>query len=74
MPFSMLESINQIRRSGAITPKPTTLKNVKYTTEFKQRALILVEELGGRNKAAKALGISPSLITTFSTQQSEGRF
>lgn len=72
--MNMIDSLTLINKSGCIEPKASSGINSKYSDEFKNNAVELIKTLGGRNKAAKKLGISPSLITSFSKQKSEGRF
>lgn len=72
--MNMIDSLVLIQQNGCIEPKPESGRNCKYSNEFKNRAVALIGELGGRNKAAKALGIAPSLITSFRKQKDEGRF
>lgn len=73
-PISMLSSLRLVQAPGGIAAKESTKKNVKYTKEYKLEALALVDSLGSRNKAARALGISTSLLGTFHQHKQEGRF
>lgn len=72
----MIDVISNVRMTGGFKPRPNSHinRNAKYTDEYKKAAILLRKELGSRNKAAQQLGIAPSLLSTFSKQQSEGEF
>ena len=74
MTIMMFDSIKSIQKTGGFLARSTGQPNRKYSNEFKINALELQKSLGSRNKAAKQLGIAPSLLTTFKKQQSEGEF
>jgi transposase-like protein len=72
--MNMMDNLALIQKSGGIEPKHTHGMNSKYSDEYKNEAIKLIVSLGGRNRAAKQLGIAPSLITSFRKQKDEGRF
>lgn len=71
--MNMGTAIYHIKKPGGILPKESCRKS-KYSDEYKKAAIDLIDKLGSRNKAAKQLGISASMLSTFIEQQSSGRF
>jgi hypothetical protein len=72
----MIDTINTVRKTGGFIPRSTTEPNrkSKYSIEYKRNALALQKSLGSRNKAAKELGLAPSMLSTFARQRDEGEF